>query len=270
MGRRKTTQAKVSFFAFQDILFGTIGVILMIMIVLILLVGSAFKTTLEPLASAGDEEKSRGDQLEKQVNELQFEKMNLESLLSTDLSGRESNLTLDLEEIQDRLEELRMKIEANRKQLEQFAKAVKDDGQAARALELMKTRDDLLTAIATMSKNPRVSYQLAKANDRAPIIIELHRGGVILSNTSSDVGETRFDKGNDFEAFARALAGKLASRSDIQSRYLLYVVKPSGILHYETLLRIIKNHPILKELPEGLDLLSESKSTSDFFVQESE
>ena len=188
MGRRKTTQAKVSFFAFQDILFGTIGIILMIVIVMILLVGSAFKTALEPLAASSGGDKAREVRLASQVDALQFEKMTLENLLNTDLSRRESNLTLDLDETQDRLEELRTQIEANRTQLEELAKGVKDDGQAARALELMKIRDDLLTAISEMNKNPRVSYQLAKTNDRTPIIIELHRGGIILSGTSSDVG----------------------------------------------------------------------------------
>lgn len=270
MGRRKTTQAKVSFFAFQDILFGTIGIILMIMIVMILLVGSAFKTKLEPLASSSGEEKAREVRLASQVDALQFEKMTLESLLNTDLSRRESNLTLDLDEIQDRLEELRTQIEDNRTQLEELAKAVKDDGQATRALKLMKIRDDLLTAISEMNKNPRVSYQLAKTNDRTPIIIELHRGGIILTSTTADIGERRIDKGSDFELTAKGLARQLASRSDIRSRYLLYVVKPSGIPHYQILSRIIGKDPVLKELPVGLDLLPENQSTSDFFLQESE
>ena len=258
----------MSFFAFQDILFGTIGIILMIMIVMVLLVGSAYKNSLAPISSGVSENEERRIQLIKKVDSLQSEKMTLESIINTDLSRRESNLKLDLEEVEKNLEQLETQILVQRATLEKIARDIDVDGKALRALELLKTRDELTMSLVNLRKNPRIAYQIAEKNGQTPLIIEIHRGGIIITGTSTDIGERRYDKGIDFNMLARALANQLANRRDIEDRYLLFVVKPSGIEHYRLLSRIISEHPVLQNLPVGLDLLPESQSTSDAFLQE--
>ncbi|MDG2095775.1 MAG: hypothetical protein P8J89_10950, partial [Phycisphaerales bacterium] len=86
--RRRKPHGGVSLFAFQDILFGTIGIILMMMILFILMIGAEISIDSPQSASTQEENRSGTDVLEDRVERLQAEKTYLEDLLNADYTRR--------------------------------------------------------------------------------------------------------------------------------------------------------------------------------------
>ena len=56
------------------------------------------------------------------------------------------------------------------------------------------------------------------------------------------------------------------SREDWRERYLLIVLKPSGIPAWEKLMAEIRDDPGYEDISTGLDLIPEAQWTSDAFL----
>lgn len=267
MARRKKNATAVSFFSFQDILIGTIGIVLMMTIILILLIGKEFIETTTELEDRKNVVLDRRPELEDEVKDLQRDVRDLESVIATDRTLRRLEIRRALLDYLKELEQTKDQLEERRSTLEELANEAKLDARAIRALELMKVRDELRQTNMETRLNPRVTYQLADSGGLEPIIIEIARTGIILSSINQSESEIRFDlpDTNNMENLAKTVLQFIAGSQNLQNKYLLFVVKPSGIPMFSYLQSLVYNHPTLGPMQQGYDLLTERHSISETF-----
>lgn len=262
MARRRKNSGSVSFFSFQDILIGTIGIVLMMTIILVLLIGSEF--AIQNSLPREDTTSIEDTPLLAEVDSLRISVEALETRISVDRTLRRLQLREAMIAAQSRLKTSRADLESKRDELTELANAADIDERALRTLELMKTRDQLRETFTKTRLNQRVTYQVAKPGDLEPIILEISRSGISIASTDQFRSPLRLQSQN-----ARQLTEELISYvkalPNLDSRYLLFVIKPSGIALFRYLNAAIRNDLDLEFLERGYDLLPESHSISDGF-----
>ena len=148
MGRRSGKGSSVSFFSFQDILIGMIGIVLMMTIILVLLIGSDFADRRTASDRSGEsEDRARIAKVQEDVDDLQRSIGALEPRIDIDRTRRKLQLREAMLAAIDSLDETRDELTEKREALEGLANQSDVDERAIRALELMKTRDTLRETI---------------------------------------------------------------------------------------------------------------------------
>ena len=183
MGRRSNKGGSVSFFSFQDILIGTIGIVLMMTIILVLLIGSEFAKGASNLSAREEVVDTRMAACEAEVESLQLSISELKTRIAVDRTMRRLQLQEAILAANNQLKDSRGALVEKRTELSALADESTIDERALRALELMKVRDKLRESYMQTRLNMRVTYQIADAGDLEPIILEISRQGIVIAST---------------------------------------------------------------------------------------
>lgn len=268
MSRRSGNGSSVSFFSFQDILIGTIGIVLMMTIILVLLIGSDFASRQTTNARSGElENQVRITRVQEEVDELQRSVGALAPSIDIDRTSRKLQLREAMLAAIDSLDDTQDELTEKRETLEGLADSSDVDERAIRALTLMKTRDILRETVSRTRVNARVTYQLADPDGLEPIILEISREGIIvmIDGTSASQSALKF-RNRSAEKMAQQVLTLLSGLPKLDKRYLLFVIKPSGIPLFRYIESVIMNDGTLGQVERGYDLLPESHSIANRFL----
>lgn len=262
-GRRGVDESPVSFFSFQDVMMCTIGITIITTLILILQLGRTAAAARPPLALAASEgaELSRlvatQEALTEQISQIELGR-------EADSDRKLSNDVMVILLTAGELERKRTEVLLAREELEKLLRTAKADEKALLALELMRRRDDLQDELKDLSNRRRVVYLVAPSEPLTPLVTELSSARVVMSTDQSREAPLSITSG-DAEAAARAILAVFKSMPDRDRRYLLLVVKPSGIPTYLRLHELLNTDPDVRGVRVGLDLIPEDYWTTDEF-----
>jgi len=267
--RRGRSEAPVSFFSFQDVMMCTIGLTILVSLILILQVGAQVASAVQ----------SRNPQPRVARTALEADLRRLEALTAELASGRDASaedpnesLAMSRAELLDlgiRLDAARSRAEDSRRRLEDALAEAQLDPRSAIAIDLMRRRDVLEEALADSRRRTRITYLIAEAGDLPPTIVELAEGRAVISFDAESEAPLAL-LASDPAALASRVLEAFTARDDWRNRYLLVVLKPSGIPAWEQLMAAIRDDPRYEGVATGLDLIPERQWTSDAFLPAAE
>jgi hypothetical protein len=255
MSRRRQRAAPISFFSFQDVMIGTMGVVLIITLVLLLNVGHR---TIHAVAAAESTDNSH---------------------LRAALEARIELLTaqVGVDEVRNALAKSKME-HTTQKQRNAALEATLDTLLAARdarfrtlhgsgdqqEAELLAIDSDRLQQeVDSQRRRRRISYLIDDEQSEA-IVAELMSGRMVISTTrASDVPQA-VDSRNP-ESLAKLIVDKWLRDSAKQTTHLLISLKPSGLATWTEIEKLRRTDPRLADLAIGLDLIGENASTTEMF-----
>ena len=265
-GRRGQDESPVSFFSFQDVMMCTIGITIITTLVLILQLGrSAARAAQSPAAG---EEASEALARASVVKDALVRRVR-EAELGVD-TGAERRLAADATSLHltgDELDRLREEVLRSRERLRETVRRLHADEGAMVALELMEQRDRLQEQIRELNDRRRIVYLVAKSDALLPLVTEMSGGRAVASTDQSREAPIALPS-SDPDSTARAVLAYYRSLPDRDRRYLLVVLKPSGIPAYLRLRALMAADPDLKDTRLGLDLIPEDAWTTDEFPAE--
>lgn len=250
MARRRGADAALSFFAFQDVMLGVIGIVILLTIVLLLQRATGLITSDDSSNSA----------LVTPVGIPQESPVEIERRVVAPSAGDRAKrrieirgLDADLQAAAARLQELRGRIRAqtDRLALGGEAYAVQDE------LERIETLQEQLV---DLQRRRRVTYLLADADGWSPLVIEVSDGRAVVSRPEGRGSAIAIGG-----ATPQDLAERISRYADAERgprEYLLLVVKPSGIATYFELPMQAWD---ARGVRVGTDLIPESAATTDAF-----
>ena len=244
--RHRGSGSPVRFFAFQDVMIGTIGVVLVVTLLLLLQIGRAAVARIEPVSPEPDIAQATGVAIPSDT---------------ADQRAALAVLTQNILEADDTLRSLRRRIDATKSDKQSARLSAMRDGDVQVAKLLLADQDELRRDIETM-RNRRLVYLIANQETR-PIVAELAAGRCVVSTDQANDPPIAIRQ-SDPEQIATGLLSWYRGQSDLSDRHLLIVLKPSGLPIWEALQRQIKTDPALRNLSMGLDLIPESASTTRF------
>ncbi len=262
--RRGRSESPVSFFSFQDVMMCTIGLTILVTLLLILQIGSeAAASATRSEGSSTDVRAARQEQL-RRLEELT-------AMLSTLQRRRAEDPNASLAASRAELLDLGVGLDAARSRIEDLERRIEDilaeaqlDPRAAIAIDLMRRRDALLEALADTRRRKRITYLIADRGDAAPTVAEVSGARAVISfDAEAEAPLALVD--SDPDALAKLVLQAFTSRPDWTSRYLLVVLKPSGIRVWERMLETMRDDPRYEQVSTGLDLIPESQWTTDAF-----
>jgi hypothetical protein len=244
--RRSNGGTAVSFFAFQDVMLGVIGVVILITIMLLIQrATSTFDDIAQPINDPVTHQLKATSETIVVVRETS-------PAIKADRSRKTRAIQIELDESKFRVIELQRAI-----------RSMIDDrtlsSDHSRIASLMVEASELQNELGQLERRNRVTYLLSESEGLRPLIVELAKNrGVVSreygSNASISItGESPTAAASRILAFLTAELGK--------NEYILLVVKPSGIPVWAALTRL----PGLQGKPIGLDLLPEHAATTDPF-----
>jgi hypothetical protein len=247
MRRRRAADAALSFFAFQDVMLGVIGVVILLTIVLLLQRATGlFDSTLIASATSMVTSPTQSIVLQPNIVDATPGDRAVRRLEMLDLKAR-------LDATAERLNALRVSI---RNQTDDLALG----GASATVEETVQRLGELQAELADLERRRRVTYLLADRDGWTPLVIEISHGRAVTSRPEGD-GAAFAIQADSAEELARRIARfALAERRDTE--YLLLVVKPSGI---PTFFQLPLPNWKAEGVPVGIDLITERSATTDAF-----
>lgn len=267
--RRGRSESPVSFFSFQDVMMCTIGLTILVTLLLILQIGSeAAASATRSDARSTDVRAARQEQL-RRLEELTAALSALQRRRSEDPNASLAQSRAELLDLGTSLDAARSRIEDLEQRLEDVLAEAQLDPRAAIAIDLMRRRDALLEALADTRRRKRITYLIADRGDAAPTVAEVSGARAVISfDADAEAPLALVD--SDPAALAELVLQAFRSRPDWESRYLLVVLKPSGIAVWERMLEALRDEPRYEGISTGLDLIPEAQWTTDAFPPPSE
>ena len=255
MTRRRRNTASISFFSFQDVMIGTIGVVLIITLILLIQVG---RRTTEAIAATDDL-----NQLE-EVERLEARLATLEAL--PDLESQETDLArllieLDIEAHRNQhraqlLADLSIQ-QANQERSRQQSGDIQTIDRLSVHAELLRKE------VSEERRRHEISYLLDSEHSDA-VIAELTAERVVVSSIRSGEAPIAVSIA-DADRLARITLDAWLARSQVGPTHLLLSLKPSGIAVWNAIERLRRSDPQLKDLNVGVDLIAEDATTTGQF-----
>lgn len=243
---RRGSASPVSFFAFQDVMIGTIGVVLVVTLLLLLQIGQVAVARIDP-----------------ERREPIVAPVVVDPVIEDDSAERASLtlLTQDILEANDTLRTLRRQIDQARATVEVATLSALRDTDAEVAAVLLADQDRLRRDIEAM-RNRRLVYLIADRQSR-PVVAELGAGRCVVSTDQAHDPPIAIRQ-DDPAVIAQQLLEWYQSQANLSNRHLLIVLKPSGRPIWEALQQSIQTDPQFQDLSIGLDLIPEHASTTRF------
>ena len=248
MRHRGERQSTLNFFAFQDVMIATIGVILVISLLLIL-------NRATRLVAADD----RNEVAQEAISSTRIERR-VDVAEGQELSARRA----DVLALRDELDLLDAQLLDARADLNRSLGNAELDGDMAMVGELIRRRDVLLDAIAQMNRRNRIVYLITDPDDRIPFVVELGDDRVVLSTDRVESAPITLDA-TDPDLAARLLLDFFERLPDRSRRYLLLSVKPSGVGTLQAIVEEANRRPTVESTEFGLDLIPEWAATTSLF-----
>jgi len=263
-GRRRAGESPVSFFSFQDVMMCTIGLTIMVTLMLILQIGSTVAAAGTDGDEPGDVRDPRIAEIDRRIAELEGRLAELEGLDGLDPNRSLAESRAELLAIAERLAAARARVESSQRRLEDAIREASLDPRSSIAVDLMRRRDAIAEAVADARRRKRVTYLIAEADEVPPTIVELAgRRAVVSFDAEAEAPQALL--ASDPDRLAQRVLDAYTSRPDWRRRYLLVVLKPSGVAAWEAIRRRLRDDPRFADISTGLDLLPESQWTSDAF-----
>lgn len=247
MSRRRSSRgAAVSFFAFQDVMLGVIGVVILVTILLLIQrATSMFDEIAQPIS-------------EPVTHELETTSETIAVIRKTnpatmaDRSRKTRAIQMELDESKFRVIELQMAV-----------RSMIDDrslsSDHSRIARLMAEESELQNELGQLERRNRVTYLLSESGGLRPLVVELAKNRGVVSREQGSNASISITGDSPTAAASRILAFLTAELK--KNEYILLVVKPSGIPVWAALTRL----PDLQGIPIGIDLLPEHAATTDPF-----
>ncbi len=248
--RRSSHAAPISFFSFQDVMVGTIGVVLIITLVLLLSIGTR---TSHALATSRSIETAEDiESLQKQLELLK-------------LRPSRDDLLTELDQLQARLELEAGVVESRQWELESLQLDIENSlrrGEIAELDRLALREKQLQEELDEFHRRRQISYLVADDASDA-LVVELMSGRVVMSRTDASEAP-RMRSGTPEQIAAATLEAWLAASSR-RPTHMLLSIKPSGFAAWHAIMRLIAEDSRYKDAPVGIDLISEDASTTGQF-----
>jgi hypothetical protein len=255
MSRRRDRGAPISFFSFQDVMVGTIGVVLIITLVLLLNIGQRGLnaiTAVQPVDGTTTRD---------------------------DLSDKLARLTerIGVDELQTALAQTQVQLDALQwanVQREERWRQVRDERDAhfraahqsedAHMADLLAVKQDhLRSEIESQRRRRQISY-LIDDEESETIVAELMSDRLIISSVHAIEAPMAIDA-NDPAALAQVLMDKWLADSATRTTHILLSLKPSGLALWTEINRLRAEDPRLEGLAIGLDLIGEDATTTRLY-----
>ena len=242
----------------------TIGLTILVTLLLILQIGSeAAASATRSDARSTDVRAARQEQL-RRLEELTAALSAMQRRRSEDPNTSLAQSRAELLDLGTSLDAARSRIEDLERRLEDVLAEAQLDPRAAIAIDLMRRRDALLEALADTRRRKRITYLIADRGDAAPTVAEVSGARAVISfDADAEAPLALVD--SDPAALAELVLQAFRSRPDWESRYLLVVLKPSGIAVWERMLEALRDEPRYEGISTGLDLIPEAQWTTDAF-----
>jgi len=264
-GRRGARDNPVSFFAFQDIMTGVIGILLLIVLLMCL---DLSRATAEVSGAVERSEAARLlesdlDNLSAQVGQADQSIRTLRNQLRQQAGARPQ---IALVVARRRALSMRYQQIATVEQAVgegfQALRELTEDGSALRQLEelteLEQKKECLESELDAVKRHQGLTYLLNQRFGKAPLLVVASRGAIRVGMVGSQQAALTFSQ-RDFETRKQALAQWLRS-FEVQSYYVLLAAKPSAQPHLDTLRTMITG----LGFSQGLDLLPEGWSVLQY------
>ena len=255
MSRRRHRGAPISFFSFQDVMIGTIGVVLIITLVLLLNIG---QRTLHAVTHAQQiDTTAERDALAEEFAIL-TERIGVDELRTALAEAR-----LQLDEVQarnvlreQRWRQVREARDAHFRELHRSADVPMAD---LLALE----QDRLRTEIETQRRRRQISY-LIDDEESETIVAELMSDRLVISSVHANEAPMAIDA-SDPAILARVLLEKWLADSAKRTTHVLLSLKPSGLALWAEINRLRGEDPRFEGMAIGLDLIGEDATTTRLY-----
>ncbi|HCA38206.1 MAG: hypothetical protein QF438_01125 [Phycisphaerales bacterium] len=255
MSRRRNRGAPISFFSFQDVMVGTIGIVLIITLVLLLNIG---QHTLHAVTHADqiDTETERSVLDERLA--LLTERIGVDELRN---AYAETRLQLNATQADNTIREERWKQLRDERDAHFLALQRSDDVQMANLLTV--EQDRLRDEIETQRRRRQVSY-LIDEEESDTIVAELMSDRLVISSVRASDTPMAVDS-DDPALLARILLEKWLVDSAERTTHILLSLKPSGRTLWSEINRLRDSDPRFKNLSIGLDLIGEDATTTRLY-----
>ncbi|MHC4833763.1 MAG: hypothetical protein ACYTFH_07740 [Planctomycetota bacterium] len=251
----------MSFFSFQDVMMCTIGLTIMVTLMLILQIGSSTAAIAE---SDEDRTDPRLAEVDRRLAELEDRLVELDRLDDLDPNRELAGARAELLALAEGLAASRARVESAERRLEDALREASLDPRSSIAIDLMRRRDALAEAIADARRRKRITYLVAEADALPPTVVELAGTRAVISfDAESEAPQAVL--ATDPERLADRVLAVYTGRPDWRDRYLLVVLKPSGVATWEAIRRRLREDPAFSSVSTGLDLLPETQWTTDAF-----
>lgn len=264
-GRRGARDNPVSLFAFQDIMTGVIGILLLIVLLMCL---DLTRATAE--ANGIVERLETARLLEHDLDSILAQERKTDRSVRElrDQLRRQSDAQPQIDLVVARRRELSMlyqRIASIERAVHGGFEALRElteSGGALRQLEelneIEQTRERLELELDAVRRHPGLTYLLNQRFGKAPLLVVASRNAIRVGIVGSEQAVLTFLQG-DFETRKQALAQWL-QRFDSQAYYVLLAAKPSAQSHIGVLRTAITE----LGFSQGLDLLPENWSVLQY------
>ena len=236
----------MSFFAFQDVMLGVIGVVILVTILLLIQRATlTFEEISQPISEPVTQELEVPPETIVTVSETNPATM-------ADRSRQTRAIQIELNESKSRIIELQSEVRS-------MVDARTLSSEHSRIARLMDEASELQNELGQLERRNRVTYLLSESEGLRPLIVELAKNRGVVSREQGSNASISITGDSPTVAASRIFTFLTAELGE--NEYILLVVKPSGIPVWAALTRI----PGLQGQPIGIDLLPEHAATTDPF-----
>ncbi len=254
---RRSAEAPVTFFSFQDVLLSLIGITILVTVLLIISSMVQAVETVQQAVSAAQSDpasaatvnalKERRDQLTEALRRAQRRP-------NEDPAARRASLRQEVLAAREELDDLKREIEQLEKSLRDILLRHPEAGAARRFQSLEERRQELESELEREQRRRQVTYLLGDSPKGMPVGVEVSSRGFLVFSVEKGGGALMVSADGSLTAIAEA-ATVIAGGKPF---YLLFVVKPSGIDHYRGIVVERNAMPEALRPGMGLDLVAES------------
>ena len=254
---RRSAEAPVPFFSFQDVLLSLIGITILVTVLLIISSMVQAVETVQQAVSAAQSDpasaatvnalKERRDQLTEALRRAQRRP-------NEDPTARRASLRQEVLAAREELDDLKREIEQLEKSLRDILLRHPEAGAARRFQSLEERRQELESELEREQRRRQVTYLLGDSPKGMPVGVEVSSRGFLVFSVEKGGGALMVSADGSLTAIAEA-ATVIAGGKPF---YLLFVVKPSGIDHYRGIVVERNAMPEALRPGMGLDLVAES------------
>jgi len=257
--RRRSSESPVSFFSFQDLMTGTIGVMILIALILVLWLTEVVESVEAYVAREPTQESDELATLRSEVMTLELsfarQTMAVESITDT----TEMHPDRRLAQLRLRLRTLYEEIEARKEEIAEKTAELRtmvegeysDESATTESRHLQQQLEQLEATLEERRRSDRLVYIASQSFALQPLLIEMSSGAIRVSGTSDAETVIEFTDEELALRLERALAW-LEGFSD-EEFYCLLLLKPSGLPLYEQLRAAL----VEKGFQIGVDLMPE-------------
>jgi Flp pilus assembly protein TadB len=254
---RRSAEAPVTFFSFQDVLLSLIGITILVTVLLIISSMVQAVETVERAVSAAQSDpasaatvtalKERRDQLTEALRRAQRRP-------NEDPTARRATLRQEVLAAREELDDLKREVEQLERSLRDILLRHPEAGAARRFQSLEERRQELESELEREQRRRQVTYLLGDSPKGMPVGVEVSSRGFLVFSVEKGGGSLMVSADGSLAAITEA-ASVIAGGKPF---YLLFVVKPSGIDHYRGIVAERNAMPEDRRPGMGLDLVAES------------